>query len=131
MARLRGLLRGPTAADYRAKGIVTLRGPLFDKDVEKVIERQIMERAMPKFEKRVRRKGRGKKQGLGRKRNPIGPGDLHLGGGVVMVLHSTKNFPRTTGYTWTRYNIAAIKKMAPNVLRSLRRKIVAELGGGG
>lgn len=106
-------------------GTVTLRGPLFEKRIDKVIEQQILREAMPKFEKRVRRRGRT----LGRKRNPIGPGDLHLGRGVVMELHSTKNWPRTTGYAWTNKNVAAIKAMAPRVLRSLARKIVGELGG--
>ena len=106
-------------------GAVTLRGPLFEKKISKVIERQIIEQAMVKFEKRVRRKGKR----IGRKRNPIGPGDLHLGKGVVMELHSTKNWPRTTGYSWTHKNVAAIKAMAPRVLRKLAKEIVGELGG--
>lgn len=109
----------------RQFGEVTLRGPLFEKKITKVIERQIVTQAMPKFEKRVRRKGRR----IGRKRNPIGPGDLHLGGGVVMEMHSTLHRPRTSGRAWTAKNVAAIKSMAPRVLRKLAREIVGELGG--
>lgn len=104
---------------------VTIRGPLFEKVIDKTIQRQIVTEAMKKFEKRVRRKGRK----IGRKRNPIGPGDLHLGGGVVMELHSSTNWPRTTGVSWTRKNIAAIKSMSPRVLRKLAKEIVGELGG--
>ena len=104
---------------------VTLRGPLFTKKINKVIERQILSEAMPKFEKRVRRKGKK----IGRKRNPIGPGSFALGGGVEMTMTSTKNWPRTVGSTWTAKNVAAIKAMAPRVLRKLAREIVGELGG--
>ena len=106
-------------------GAVTLRGPLFEKKISKVIERQIMREAMPKFEKRVRRKGKK----IGRKRNPIGPGSFALGGGVEMTMSSTKIWPRTVGSTWTAKNVAAIKAMAPRVLRKLAKEIVGELGG--
>ncbi len=111
-------------------GAVTLRGPLFSKKISKVIERQIVREAMARFEEEVRKRSNkvvGRR--LGRKRNPIGPGDLHLGGGVAMELHSTKNWPRTTGYVWTHKNVAMIKGMAPRVLRKLAKKIVGELGG--
>ncbi len=113
----------------REFGAVTLRGPLFSKKISKVIERQIIEQAMVKFEKRVRRPSKKVQKRIGFKRNPIRPGDLHLGGGVAMELHSTTKWPRTTGYSWTHKNVAAIKAMAPRVLRSLARKIVGELGG--
>lgn len=111
------------------KGIVTLRGPLFEKKINKTIERQIITQAMAKFEKRVRRPSKKAQKRIGFKRNPINRGDLHLGRGVAMELHSPTNWPRTTGYAWTNANIAAIKRMAPNVLRKLAREIVAELGG--
>lgn len=113
--------RMPTAGPVN----VTLRGPLFEKQISRVVERQIMTEAMPKFEKRVRRRGRR----MGRRRNPIGPGELTLGRGVTLVMESTKHHPRTTGSAWTAKNVAAIKSMAPRVLRSLARKIVGELGG--
>ena len=104
---------------------VIIRGPIFSKKISKVIERQIMSEAMPKFEKRVRRKGKK----IGRKRNPIGPGSFALGGGVEMTMTSTKIWPRTVGSTWTAKNVAAIKAMAPRVLRKLAKEIVGELGG--
>lgn len=102
---------------------VTMRGPLFSKVITKEVEKAIMSEAMAKFEKRVRRKGRR----VGRKRNPIGPGELTLGRGVTLVLTSTTVHPRTTGSAWTAKNVAAIKSMAPRVLRSVARKIVGEL----
>ena len=103
---------------------VTLRGPLFTKRIDKVVEQQILDQAMPKFEKRVRRKGRK----IGRKRNPIGPGKLTRGGGVTLVMESSLNNPRTTGRAWTRKNVAAVKAMAPRVLRKLAKGLTQELG---
>lgn len=112
-------------SEFQRTGAVTMRGPLFEKNIPKVLGDAIVARAMEKFEKRVRRKGKK----LGRRRNPIGPGELHLGRGVVMTLYSTTRWPRTTGHAWTRANIAAIKSMAPRVLRKVGKEIAAELGG--
>lgn len=110
-------------SEFQRTGVFTLRGPFFEKRITKVVQRQIMEQAMPKFEKRLRRKGRK----IGRKRNPIPPGTLELGGGVALVMTSPKNYPRTTGRKWQAHNVAAIKAMAPRVLRKLARQIVGEL----
>ncbi len=123
------LMPAPTAGSTN----VTLRGPLFSKQISPTIRRQIMTEAMPKFNKRITRRGRK----VGRKRNPIPPGRewnagfglLTLGRGVAMKWDSTTRHPRTTGKTWQRKNVAIIKAMAPRVLRSLARKIVGELGG--
>ena len=114
------------ATQFQRTGVVTLRGPLFEKRIDRVVEAAIMRQAMEKFEKRVRRT---KKSGhiLGRKRNPIGPGDLTKGKTIQLQMRSTLRNPRTTGKAWTRANVAAIKSMTPFVLRDLAKKIVAEL----
>ena len=105
---------------------ITLRGPLFSKNIPKVLGEAIITEVMEKVEKRVRRP---KKRGhnLGRKRNPIGPGEITRGGGVRMTLTSSLHNPRTTGRSWTAANIAAIKKMVPFVIRKAARKMAAEL----
>jgi hypothetical protein len=104
---------------------VNIRGPLFDKRIDRVVQQQIIREAMPKFEKRLRRRGRR----IGRRNNPIRPGELTLGRGATMVMTSTLHHPRTTGSSWQGKNIAIVKAMAPRVLRSLARKLVGELGG--
>lgn len=108
-----------------ASGTVRLRGPLFEKKIDKVVEQAIIREAMGKFEERVRRKGRK----IGRKRNPIGPGDLTKGrGAVTLELETSLHNPRTTGRSWQRKNIAAIKAMRGRVLRKVAKRIVGELG---
>ena len=109
---------------------ITLRGPLFSKNIPKVLRAAILKEAMEKFEKRVRRP---KKSGhnLGRKRNPIPKGVVTLRDGVEMALRSTTGShmrnPRTTGKAWVSANMAAIKKMVPFVIRKAARKMAAEL----
>ena len=104
-------------------GNVTLRGPLFSKNIRGEVRDAILAEAMEKFEKRVRRKGRK----IGRKRNPIGPGDFSGRDVMVLEMTSTLNWPRASGGSWTRKNIAAIKAMSPRVLRSVANRIVMEL----
>jgi hypothetical protein len=98
---------------------------MFEKRIDRVMQQSIIEQAMPKFEKRLRRKGRR----IGRRNNPIRPGELTLGGGVTLVMTSSLHHPRRTGRSWQGKNVAIVKAMAPRVLRSLGRKMVAELGG--
>ena len=102
---------------------VIVRGPLFEKRIDRVVEAAIMGEAMEKFEKRITRKGRK----IGRKRNPIGPGDLSKGKTITLTMHSTLNWPRTSGGSWTRKNVAAVNAMKGRVLRSVAKRIVGEL----
>ena len=111
------------ATQFQRTGVITLRGPLFEKRIDRVVEAAIMGEAMEKFEKRLTRKGRK----IGRKRNPIGPGDLTKGKTIQLTMTSTLNWPRTSGIKWTQHNVKAIKAMAPRVLRSVAKKIVGEL----
>ena len=104
--------------------IIVLRGPLFTKRIDKVVQGAIIDEAMGKFEERVRRKGRR----IGRKRNPIPEGKLTKGRSEVKLqLETTLNYPRTTGSSWQRKNIAAIKAMRGRVLRKVAKRIVGEL----
>lgn len=41
------------------------------------------------------------------------------------VIESTLHHPRRTGSAWTRYNIAAMRSMAPNVMRAAARRVEA------
>ena len=102
---------------------VIVRGPLFEKRIDRVVEAAIMGEAMEKFEKRITRKGRK----IGRKRNPIGPGDLSKGKTIMLTMTSSLNRPRTSGGKWTAHNVRAVKAMAPRVLRSVAKRIVGEL----
>ena len=111
------------ATQFQRTGVVTLRGPLFEKKINRVVEAAIMERAMTSFEKRVTRKGRK----IGRRNTPIGPGDLSKGKTIQLTMHSTLNRPRTSGGKWTAHNVRAVKAMAPRVLRSVAKRIVGEL----
>lgn len=43
----------------------------------------------------------------------------------VTTIDSTLNQPRTSGSAWVRYNIAAMRSMAPGVLNSAAKKIEA------
>ena len=105
---------------------ITLRGPLFSKNIPKVLGDAIIAEVMEKVEKRVRRP---KKTGhnLGRKRNPIGPGDIRRRDGVSMTLTSSLNWPRMSGGKWVQKNMAAIKAMAPRVIRKAGRRMAKEL----
>ena len=102
---------------------ITLRGPIFHKDIPKVLGDAIITEVMEKVEKRVRRKGRK----AGRKRNPIGPGNIRRHDGVSMTLTSSLNWPRTSGGKWAQKNMAAIKAMAPRVIRKAGRRMAKEL----
>ena len=104
-------------------GNVTLRGPLFEKNIRGEVRDAILTEAMEKFEKRVRRKGRK----IGRRNNPIGPGDLRGRDVMVLEMTSSLNKPRRSGIKWTQHNIRAIKAMSPRVLRSVAKRIVREL----
>lgn len=104
--------------------VITLRGPLFTKRIDKVVQAAIIAEAMEKFEKRITRKGRK----IGRKRNPIGPGDLSKGKTTTLTMTSSLNWPRTSGGKWTQKNVAAVKAMRGRVLRKVAKRIVAELG---
>ena len=105
---------------------IPLRGPIFFKDIPKVLGDAIIKEVMRKVEKRVRRP---KKRGhnLGRKNNPIGPGDIRRRDGVTMTLTSSLNRPRMSGGKWVQKNMAAIKAMAPRVIRKAGRRMAKEL----
>ena len=102
---------------------ITLRGPIFHKDIPKVLGDAIITEVMEKVEKRVRRKGRK----AGRRNNPIGPGDIRRRDGVTMTLTSSLNRPRTSGGTSVQKNMATIRGMAPRVIRKAGRRMAKEL----
>lgn len=112
-------LHGPRSGPVR----VTMTGPLFEKRIDREIEREIVEYTMDKIEHRLRRGGRR----LGRKNNPIREGRLTLGGGATLEMTSTTNWPRTSGGSWSRKNVAIVKAMAPRVLRATAKRIVTAL----
>ena len=104
---------------------ITLRGPIFFKDIPKVLGDAIITEVMEKVEKEVRkRSNRGRR--LGRKRNQIGPGEIRRRDGVSMTLTSSLNWPRTSGGTWVQQNMATLRGMAPRVIRKAGRRMAKE-----
>ncbi len=113
---------------------ITLRGPLFEKKIDKVVQDAIIGEAMLKFEKRIKEPSRKAQKRRGFRKNPLRTVELKgRGGGLasssvsLVIASPTGNFPRMSGSSWTRKNIAAVKAMRGRVLRSVAKKIVAEL----
>ena len=105
---------------------INITGPLFTKNADTVVGDAIKIQAMAKFEKRVRRKTRR----IGNRRNPIPPGELTSSGRSVtltMISPLPLHYPRRSGFSWKRKMTAAVRSMAPRVVRSVAKKIVAEL----
>lgn len=125
----------PNAVDVT----VRLSGPLFEEKIDKVVQDAIIFYALRRIETRVRRVPKRKKNTLGRRRNPIGPGKLdknpptfglgtlQFGGNVSMTFASTTIRPRRSGKSWQKKNVAIIKSMAPRVMRSVAKQIAANL----
>jgi len=98
---------------------VTVRGPFFDKKIDQVVQDAIVAEALEKIGARTERGGRG----LGSKRNTISLSRSAL----VLEVASTKRFPRTRGTSWQRKNVGIVRAMAGRVLRSVAKRITAEL----
>lgn len=84
--------------------------PAVDEAVQKIMDRPL----------RVRKRG----QGAGIRNNALSA----TREGLSARVQSTLRHPRRTGAAWTRYNIAAMRKMAPNVLRAAARRIEGTFG---
>lgn len=98
----------------------TLSGPLFTKNLTKVVENAIIDETIEKLGVRMERGGKGlgvRSNRITRKRN-----------GLTMDVMSTRIFPRTRGTAWTRKNMAIAKSMGRNVLRKTAQRICGELG---
>ena len=119
---------------------VTLRGPLFKKKIDKVVQDAIIAHTFKRIDERLTRVLKSKRKGtLGRRKNPIpagklnrqpptfGVGVLQFGGNVSLTFKSTTIWPRTTGRSWQDKNVAIIKSMAPRVMRKTAKQIAADL----
>lgn len=104
---------------------VTIRGPYFDKRIDKVVEQAIVQEGIEKVGERLTRKGAqgsgGK--GLGVKRNVV----RRTKHGMEEEIASTLRRPRTKGTAWTRKNMGIAKAMLPRVLKKTSARIVGEL----
>lgn len=98
---------------------VTLKGPMFEKDVPRIIEKQIIHEILGKVEERTKRQGKG----LGARRNTID----HQRRGLELTVDTSKIRPRTKGTAWQKKNVGIIKSMAPRVARKAAERIAAEL----
>lgn len=98
----------------------TVRGGLFSKNIERLVQKQIDHEILTKIDQRVQRGGKG----LGARRNTI-TGERQ--GFYALTMTSTRVFPRTKGTSWQRKNIAIIKSMAPRVARATAKRIAEEL----
>lgn len=133
----------------------TLKGPLFTKDVPKVVKTAIYESALESIGKELIKKDeRRKKKGgtwptgnpvfMGAKANVMEldgkPSSLTMevsttvakGRGVISRLFSKSRGrgrnPRTKGTTWVRKNMAAVRGMARGKLDAAAKRICGELG---
>lgn len=105
----------------------TVRGPLFTQRIDETTKRVMVEEVLDKVNERVTRVPRSPK--AGRKNNTIEARRQDREAEVALGITSTLNWPRTKGAAWLRYNIGAIKKIAPNVIRKAGRRLAEELGG--
>ncbi len=108
---------------------VTVRGPLFEKNISGTLKTAGVEEAIGKINDRLMRKGSQGSggRGLGVRRNVVTARRDEL----VLRVSSTKggkeHWPRMKGTTWQRKNIAITRAMAPRVLRAWAKRVAAEL----
>lgn len=105
----------------------TLKGPLFSSNLDDASKRAVREELIDKVEARVLRVPRSAK--LGRKNNTLSSKQFGNDYEQTMEVDSTLNWPRTSGRAWLAYNLGAVKKMAPNVVRAIARRMAQEAGG--
>ena len=106
---------------------VNIKGPLFATRIDEATKRVILEDVFDKVDQRVMRQPRSPK--LGRKNNTLEARRTDRGREASLTVTSTRHWPRTKGTAWLRYNIGAVKKIAPNVIRKAGRRLAEELGG--
>ena len=105
----------------------TVKGPLFSQRIDETTKRVIVEEVLDNIDERVTRIPRS--PNLGRKNNTIESRRQDREPEVALGITSTLNWPRTRGTAWLRYNVGAIKKLAPNVIRKAGKRLAEELGG--
>lgn len=105
----------------------TLKGPLFSTNLDGAAKRAVREELVDKVEERVLRVPRSPK--LGRKNNTLSSRQFSSANEESMEVDSTLNWPRTKGTAWLAYNLGAVRKMAPNVVRAIARRLAQEAGG--
>jgi hypothetical protein len=106
----------------------TMRGPLFEKNVTDEVRHAIVGEVLDKVDQRVMRKARSPK--LGRKNNTLSSKRMEQRKGEQSLqVDSTLNYPRTRGTAWVKYNVAMVRKLAPNVIRAAGRRLAQQLGG--
>jgi hypothetical protein len=98
---------------------VTAKGPLFEKKIDQVVKRAIIEEAFEKINVRAQRGGRG----IGAKRNTV---ESRIRG-LEMDVVSTLIWPRAIGSSWLRKNIGIIRATVPRYVRSIAKRIVGEM----
>ena len=118
---------------------VVVRGPLFEKKIDKVVKAALIDECLKRIQKEeqiktdrlIRKRTKypsGRVKGLGAKRNPITRemlfGQSNL---IAMGFKSPTNFPRTKGTKWVVKNIAWIRAMVPRVLKKAAARMVSEL----
>lgn len=101
---------------------VTVRGPMFRKNIDEMVKKALVAEVIDKVEQRMRRQGKG----LGAQRNQV---TQQMRGELELLVESTRIWPRTKGTRWTRKNIGIVKAMAPRVMQKAATRIVEDLGG--
>jgi len=106
---------------------VDLKGPFFAARIDDATRRAIVGEVLDKAEQRMMRRARSPK--AGRKNNTLSSRRHQSAAEQSVSVDTTLNYPRTKGTSWLRYNVGAVRKLAPNVIRAAGRRIARELGG--
>jgi len=106
---------------------VTLRGGLFEKNIDRVVEQALVGEVLTKVDERLMRKGTHGSggQGIGVRRNIV----TRRSRGLELDYGSTRRNPRNTGKAWLAKNVRIVKAMAPRVIRKAALRMAAELAG--
>lgn len=114
---------------------VKIDGPLFTKDVSKVVEQAVLDEVMRKVDERMERSARTTKSKgrtlIGQQRNTV----TRRTGDLEFVATSTLNNPRNKGTSWVKKHIGAagygkgiLGSMIPHVARKAAKRIAGDLG---
>jgi hypothetical protein len=117
------------ASGWQIDKTVTLRGPLFTKNINETVKKAIIEEGIERIGKeiidRTETLKRSRKKGAGARANPVDRKTLNL---TMTVTSQIKHWPRMSGNKWVGYNMVKARGMSYNVMNKIATRICSELG---